>query len=304
VERIPNLVGDFVWTGWDYLGESGIGVVSYGKNPTAAINKPFPHLLAGCGIIDIAGRPDPRLHIARAAWGRLDGPEIGVRPLNRSGDKYLCTPWRTTDARSSWAWKGADGRPAEVEVYSRDESVELFLNGRSVGRKRAGRRVSYVTRFVVPYEPGTLEAVSYRDGKEAGRSQLRSAAEVTLTLEPECSRISLSSRDLAYLHVLLADTVGTTEMLDDDEVTIEVSGPGTLAGFGSSDPSPARGFSDRTQSTYFGRALAIIRPTGEPGTIKVTARSIRHGVAAVDLTARPEFDTTLVDQSGNPAGTR
>jgi len=285
VETIPALIGDFMWTGWDYLGEAGIGSWAYG-DATSSIGKAYPHLVAGCGVIDITGMPGAASLLNGAAWHLHPDPAIAVRPLNHAGEAVARTAWRSTDAIESWSWRGKTGTRAEIEVYADADEVELLLNGRSLGRRRSGRGVRYLSRFATGFEPGELTAVAYRGGVESGRSTLRSAADTALTLRAESDVIRADASALAYVWIELADPDGEVEMLDDDDVTIQVEGPAELIAFGSAQPAPTRSFSQSAQPTFYGRALAIVRATGEPGTIGVRASSARHGVARIDLTAR------------------
>jgi beta-galactosidase len=285
VESLPNLIGDFAWTGWDYLGETGIGSWAYGAE-TASISKPFPELVAGCGLIDITGRPDAALLLSRATWGLLDAPQIAVRPLDRAGEKTRRMAWRSTDAVQSWAWAGCEGRTAEVEVYSSDDEVELVLNGRSLGRKAAGRREGFVTRFRVPYAPGELIAIGYRTGVESGRSALRSAGPVAVTVRAESRDMAADGQDLAFVWIELADEHGVVEMLDDDRVTVEVSGAGRLAALASAVTVTAESFVDDEHTTWRGRALAVVRSSGEAGEVQVTVTSDRHGSTELTISAR------------------
>ncbi len=281
VESVPGVIGDFLWTGWDYLGEAGIGVWAYGDE-FGGINKPFPALLAGPGAIDITGLPGAPAMLARAVWGRLDAPAIAVRPLDRVGQKPRKTPWRTTDAIASWSWRGLAGK-AEIEVYSDDDEVELLLNGRSLGRRRAGAKVGFITRFATVYEPGELVAVGYRAGRETGRSSLVSVVGVQLIVRAE-SDVVAGPDGLAYVWVELADAAATVDTAASDTVTISVDGPGELAGFGSAAPLTTESFTGDTHTTWYGRALAIVRGTTAPGEITVTATSRRHGTATYTLT--------------------
>ncbi|MHC6231893.1 glycoside hydrolase family 2 protein [Arthrobacter sp. MMS24-T111] len=135
VEKLPNVIGDFSWTAWDYLGEAGIGTWAYGADAeTAGLSKPFPHVVAGPGAIDITGVPGAQALHNRAVWGQLQEPAITVRPLNRAGEKVRRTAWRSTDAVASWSWHGAEGRTAELEIYSPHDEVEVFINNRSLGK--------------------------------------------------------------------------------------------------------------------------------------------------------------------------
>lgn len=286
--RLPNVIGDFVWTGWDYLGETGIGTWGYGDE-SAGIGKKFPELTAGCGLIDITGRPGAALLLARATWGLLDAPQLAVRPLDHAGEKTQRTAWRHTDAVQSWAWSGSAGKRAEIEVYSDDDQVEVLLNGRSLGRKRAGKRCGFVTRFAVPYEPGEIVAVGYRQGVEVSRSSLRSASKPRVRLAAEFAD------GLGFVAIELADEAGTVEMLAEDVVTVEVSGGATLAALGSAEPATTERYVDDSHSTWRGRALAVVRANGEGGDIHVTVTTANHGSASLVLSAVAETVGALSD---------
>ncbi|MWB98410.1 glycoside hydrolase family 2 TIM barrel-domain containing protein [Agromyces seonyuensis] len=292
VEAVPGVIGDFMWTGWDYLGEAGIGTWSYGQ-AAGGINKPFPALLAGTGAIDITGLPGAPTLLARAVWGRLEAPAIAVRPMQHAGERANKTPWRSSDAVQSWSWRGHAGK-AEIEVYSADDEVELLLNGRSLGRRAAGARVGFVARFTATYEPGELVAVGYRGKRERGRSSLRSADAAALRLRSEQTGLA-GPDDLAYVWVELADGAGIVDVSAEDRITVQVDGPAELAGFGNAAPITEDGYTGRVARTHDGRALAILRGTGEAGTVTLTARSERHGVDVLQFdaasTALPEVPT-------------
>ncbi|SDS82896.1 glycoside hydrolase family 2 TIM barrel-domain containing protein [Microterricola viridarii] len=284
VKELPNVIGDFMWTGWDYLGEAGIGTWAYGSE-SGSITKPFPQLTAGCGAIDITGVPGAPMLLARAVWGELDAPAIAVRPMDRSGQKVRRMAWRPSDAVASWAWRGSEGKRAEIEVYSSDDEVELLINGRSLGRRRAGVRAGFVTRFRVPYEAGEITAVGYCGNIETSRSTLKSASDTSLALVAESSWVESDGSDVAFVNVEIRDHNGVIEMLDDDNVAIEIVGPAELVGFASAAPSSTESFTDDEHTTWRGRALAVIRGTGAPGTIVLTATSTRHGTVSLQLQA-------------------
>ena len=172
VKQYPYLVGDFMWTSWDYLGEAGIGAWSYtGGMP---FNRPYPWILAGAGVIDILGIPDGSCKYAATAWGQESKPVIAVRPVNHPGVRASKSVWRGTNAILSWSWANCEGNKAEVEVYSDQAAVELFMNGKSVGRQKVKE---CKTLFKIKYAPGTLTAVAYdASGRETGRSELQSAS--------------------------------------------------------------------------------------------------------------------------------
>jgi beta-galactosidase len=287
VERLPNLIGDFMWTGWDYLGETGIGTWAYGARLTRLM-KLFPHLTAGCGVVDITGRPGALALLARATWGALDAPAITVRPPDLVGQRVARSPWRSTDAVASWSWRGCEGKPAHLEVISDADEVEVLVNGRSLGRRPAGRAAGFVSRFETTYAPGEVVAIGYVGGTESGRSSLRSAGPVGVRLVLEPGSLAADGQDLAFVHVELADDDGNVEMLDDDLVTVTVEGPAALAGFGSEAPATEEPFVDAEHTTYRGRALAVIRAGSEPGPVTIKATSRWHGSASV-----------VIDQGGS-----
>lgn len=168
-------------------------------------------------------------------------------------------------------------------MISRDEEVELCINGSSLGRRRAGLAAGYIARFRAPYARGEITAIGYRHGVETGRSSLRSAGAVRLRMAAESDRLSANRQDLAFLRIGLFDDEGVIEMLDDDQVRITLDGPASLAGFGSGAPATEESYIDDSHRTYRGRALAVIRAGAIPGQIRVRAISERHGVAEVVL---------------------
>ena len=152
----PYLVGDFMWTAWDYLGEAGIGAWSYtGGMP---FNRPYPWVLGGAGVIDITGKPDGSCRYASTVWGLEKKPRIAVKPVNHPGVRVSKSVWRGTNAMESWAWSGCEGNKAEVEVYSDAAAVELLLGGKSLGKKKIKEcKAIFKTR----YAPEVLTAVAY-----------------------------------------------------------------------------------------------------------------------------------------------
>lgn len=134
VKKYPYLIGDFMWTAWDYLGESGLGAWSYtGGMP---FNRPYPWLLAGAGVIDILGIPDASCRYAAVTWDRRKNPVIGVRPANHPGVRVSKSVWRGTNAIESWSWDGCEGNKTIVEVYAKGAEAELLLNGKKIGKKK------------------------------------------------------------------------------------------------------------------------------------------------------------------------
>ncbi|MCK9897097.1 glycoside hydrolase family 2 TIM barrel-domain containing protein [Frankia sp. AgB32] len=270
IETMPHVIGDFTWTGWDYIGEAAIAVLPYGRRPT--LFGPWPSLLAGEPVIDITGHRQTQSYLNEILWHLRTAPYLAVQPVNHSGEKQYSNAWRSTNSIHSWSWEGHEGRTAVVEVYADAHRVELLLNGDQVGAGPAGPDKGYLATFSVPYRPGDLTAVAYdADGKELGRDTLTSAgAELRLQVRPERDELRADGADLAYLPIALTDAAGTVRPLADRVVTVEVTGAGTLLGFGSAQPVTEEGFSDRRHSTYWGRALAVVRAGHEAGDVTVT----------------------------------
>lgn len=262
VKQYPYLVGDFMWTAWDYLGETGLGAWAYTPDGKG-FNKPYPWLLADSGAMDILGDANAELFHAAAVWDKLDAPAICVQPINHDV-KPAKMVWRGSNAIPSWSWKGCEGRKATVEVYCNAARVELFLNGAKVG---AAKVKDCKAVFKVKYVPGTLEAAAYdAGGREIGRTRLTSAAEAQITLLPE--RKEAVPGEIIYIPVVLADKAGNVESNADGQLTVTVEG-GELLGFGSANPRTEERFDAGAYTTYYGRALAVVR-AGTGGSIRIT----------------------------------
>ncbi|MDT0184023.1 glycoside hydrolase family 2 TIM barrel-domain containing protein [Microbacterium sp. ARD31] len=282
VRKHPYLIGDFMWTGWDYLGEAGIGSYTYGKDRVGLI-KPFPWLTADCGAVDLIGNVTAAGLLAQAAWGRTE-PAIVSRPPQYVGLKKVPTNWRGTDAIATWSWTGYEGKPTEVLVYSAAESVELFVNGRSLGRRPAGAEHGCTAVFPVTYEPGELVAVAYEGHFEVGRTVLRSAGSgIRLRLSTDREELQGGEQDLAFVRVQLTDDDGIVVPWSGVALTATVSGVGSLAGFGSADPKPAYGFVSGFNATFHGEALAVVRAGVDAGEVTLTVASDGFGEETITL---------------------
>lgn len=293
IENLPNVIGDFTWTGWDYIGEAGLATKQYGTTKRS-IYQPYPALLAGEPVIDITGHRQTQAYLNEIAWGFADGPHIAVEPVNHSGEKVVKTGWRATNSIASWSWHGCEGREATVEVYSDAARVELQLNGRRVGVAPTGRDGLYLTKFTLPYQPGELTAIAYaEDGTVTGRSSLASAGPgLRLDVQPESTELRADGGDLAYLPIAFTDDAGTVLPLADRNVTVTVEGPAALLGFGSAEAITTEGFNTDTHTTFYGRALAVIRSGHETGdvTVTVTAEGCEPVRVALSVTNADESE--------------
>jgi hypothetical protein len=266
VKKYPYLIGDFLWTAWDYLGEAGLGAWAY-TDDGAAFNKPYPWLLAEAGAIDILGNIGAEAEYAAVVWGLRKQPYIGVQPVNHPGVKPAKMVWRGTNAVASWSWRGCDGNKAVVEVYADADYVELLLNNRRLAIKKIKDcKAVFKTR----YQPGTLTAVAYNAEKqELSRSTLVSAEEhLRIRIVPEKETVKAGER--VYVDVLLVGENGVVESNADTRLTVTVEG-GDLLAFGSANPRTEENYGDGSFTTYYGRSQAVLQ-TKQPGSIVVSVQ--------------------------------
>lgn len=251
----PRLVGDFVWAGMDYLGEVMVGSWEYADYAETFDGGPG-WVSAGSGRIDLTGKPLGEALYTRVALEADNGPYIAVCPVNHTGERHSPSAWKMTNAMPSWSWTGCEGRKASVEVYARAARVELVLNGHTVGSKTL--KNDCLARFSIPYESGTLEAVSYDAADhEIGRCKLQSAGGTTrLTLDAE--EPTVKPGHLCYIRLRYTDENGITKPLVRGNIQVQVRG-GTLVGLGSACPFNKHSYLDSETDTYYGEALAIVR---------------------------------------------
>ena len=251
----PRLVGDFVWAGMDYLGEVMVGSWEYADYAETFDGGPG-WVSAGSGRIDLTGKPLGEALYTCVALEADNGPYIAVCPVNHTGDRHSPSAWKMTNAMPSWSWTGCEGRKANVEVYARAARVELVLNGHTVGSKTL--KNDCLARFSIPYESGTLEAVSYDAADhEIGRYKLQSAGGATsLTLDAE--EPAAQTGHLCYVRLRYTDENGITKPLARGSIQVQVRG-GTLVGLGSACPFNKHSYLDSETDTYYGEALAIVR---------------------------------------------
>lgn len=284
VQRLPHVIGDFTWTGWDYLGEAGIGRVDYtdvpGYQPTGTAG-PFPHLLAGCGDLDITGHRRPASYYREIVFGLRTEPYLAVHPPRHHGRPTATTPWSWDDSVSSWTWDAAPGAPVTVDVYAPAEEVELQLDGVSLGVAPVGAEKSFRARFETEYRPGELVAVARSGGREVGRTTLRTAADTALVAMAE--RDEITTDGLGFVRILLADANGVVACDADRAVTVTVEGDAELVGLGTGRIRTEESFAGPAVTTHDGRALAIVRATG-PGRATVTVAADGLAAASVTLT--------------------
>lgn len=268
VKQYPHVIGDFCWTGWDYLGEPSTGLVKYEAPPAElGMGCPYPALLSQVGEFSVSGNRRTCSYYHEIVLGRRKAPYIAVFRPEKYGVEPIITPWSWSDTVGSWSWAGFEGKPVKVEVYSDSEEVELRLNGQAVGRKRLTTDDRLKASFELPYAPGTLEAVSYSGGQETGRQRLVSATgKERLSAVPE--KASVAVGEFIYIPLEAVGENGELAVQNREKVLLSLEGPAEFIGFLTDDPIPEENLCDRARTLYDGRALLALRATGS-GTVIV-----------------------------------
>lgn len=263
-KKNKRIIGDFVWSGIDYLGEVGVGAWEY-SNYAPRFDKGLGWVSAGSGRIDLTGKALSEMKYMQVAYELID-IAIGVVPVPYTKMKHSPSAWKASNAIESWSWNGCKGMDAKVEVYSRAHHVSLYVNQICVGTKRTNNDCRVV--FSTKYQDGEVKAIGYdKNGEKIAETSLKTAGEKTiLSIEAEEKTISLDN-DLSYVRFKYTDQSGLLKPLERGNIKVEVDG-GILLGIGSACPYYPGGYSGDTTDTYYGEALAIIKPTAI-GNMKV-----------------------------------
>ena len=268
VQDEPWVIGDFVWTAMDYLGESGIGRWYYEGEPAKEPweGPMFPNHAAYCGDIDLIGQRKPISHYRSMLWNK-DGEQLymAVREPDGYYGKIKTTMWSVWPTYESWTWPGHEGKNIDVEVYSHEPKVRLYLNDQLIGEKEVAQGMA---TFTLPYQPGTLRA-------EAGgeKVSLQTADEAkAIRLTTDRTTLKADGQDLAFITVELTDGNGTVNLTANNELTASVTGSATLIGFGNADIKDCDRYTDSTHKAWKGRALLVVRSTGKKGKATITVQ--------------------------------
>ncbi len=266
----PWVIGDFVWTAFDYIGEASIGWRGYWQESNF-----YPWNLAFCGDIDICGWRRPQSFYREVLWrgnqlAVFVKPPVPSFPLNTG--KQVWSKWEWHDVVADWNWTGYEEKPLEVSVYSSCEQVELFLNGKSLGKKKTDRSSQFTAKWNVPFNAGALKAVGYRGSKQVASSTLQTAQEpAAIKLTADRSTIAADGQDLSYITVELVDAKGTRNPKAEHLVKFEVGGAGTIVGVGNANPVSLESYQLSQRNTWQGRCLVIVKSKKEAGRIILKA---------------------------------
>lgn len=272
VTKLPYLIGDFVWTGWDYLGESGIGKNDYEHKKAKGIYGPYPWYIAYCGDIDICGNRRPQSYYREIIWNLRKEPYIAVENPRHYSKIPAKTNWSWSDTIESWTWPGAEGKPIRIEVYSGGQEVELIINGISIEKKVLRESDMSIVSFDSIYQPGKIEAVAYRDGVEIGRMEIVTAEDnIAIYMTTEREELECKTEELVYVQIGIRDRHRRLNTAKNIKIHLTLDGPGEILGYGSADPLSLENFYDRERTTFYGRALAVLKTTNEKGMLRLTA---------------------------------
>jgi len=281
----PYVMGDFVWTAFDYIGEASIGWLGYFQNQNF-----YPWNLAFCGDIDICGWKRPQSYYRDALW-KEDQVALFVTPptpsFEQNPKRESWSKWHWLDAVSSWNWEGYENKPLEVNIYSSCAQVELFLNGKSLGKKMTDRSTKFIASWQVPYQQGVLKAVGYNaKNKVINSCELTTAATaIQLQLTADKKTIKANNQDLCYVTVQLVDAKGNCNPLAENLVKFEVDGPATIVGVGNANPRSVESCQSPERKAWKGKCLVIVKAGKSAGEIKLKAVADGMDLASISINA-------------------
>ena len=278
------VIGDFVWTAMDYLGESGIGKNNYPGEPKGEFwqAEQFPWHGAYCGDLDITGWRKPVSHYRNILNNGVEKLYMAVREPKPDTGSIQETLWSVTPAGESWTWPGMEGKDMQVEVYSRYPKVRLYLNEQLVGEKSCMEEEEFKAIFSLPYAPGELRAVGVGSGESV---VLRTAGEpVAIRLSADRKTLAADGQGLSYVAVEVVDKDGVVDPNAGNRLVFRVEGPAVLAGLGNGDMADMDKYVGFSRKAWHGRALAVVRSTHGAGkiTLTVTGDGLKKGVVVIN----------------------
>lgn len=289
VKDYPYIIGDFVWTGIDYLGESGIGRCYYeGDSPGEHFeHDQWPWHASYCGDIDLTGHRKPISYYREILHSSTPSIYMAVREPYEYFGKIKETMWSTYPTWESWSWPGHEGKQIDVEVISSYPAVRLYINNEPVGDRFTTRDEQFKAVFSVPYTPGSIKAVPLNaDGIEIGTPVIITTASrpVAIRLKSDRDIIDADGQDLAFITAEIVDKDGNIVPYADNEILFTVSGSGSLAATGSADIKDCSGYHNPERKAWKGRALAIVKAADKSGKVRLTAKA--KGLHGTSLTLK------------------
>lgn len=288
VQDHSYIIGDFVWTALDYLGESGIGRWYYSGEPANfhGSYELFPWHGAYCGDIDLIGWRKPISHYRSMLYNDTEKLYLAVREPNPEPLQIKETEWSVWPTWESWSWPGYEGKTLQVEVYSRYPKVRLYLNKKLIGEQETTEAQQFKAIFSVPYTAGELSAVGIKDSKEIEtRALTTSQNAAAIKLVADRNAVAADGQDLVFVSVEITDQQGRLQPNAANALHFEIEGPGSIAGIDNAnlkDPDPYVG---NTRKAWHGKALVVIRTGKTAGKIKLKVTSPSLTGAMVTITS-------------------
>jgi beta-galactosidase len=265
-----NVIGDFIWTAYDNLGEAGAGRVIWDKSDPkeAGFMGSFPWISCYQGDMNLDGDRRPQSYFRKIMWGLDDGIHLFTTHPSRTGVPFYGSGWHWPDVKKNWTFEDDYiGKPVKVEAYCDCDEVEFFVNGRSVGKAKSEKLVASLE---IPYEPGILEAVAIRNGEPSAKDRLTtSGAPAKIVLTPDRTVISADGLDLCFIHATVLDADNNPVITSEVELSAKVEGAGVLAGFGSGNPCTPENYGTGKRLVFDGRALLCVRAGRSAGDIRI-----------------------------------
>ena len=279
------VIGDFMWTAHDNLGEAGAGRFFYDPSEMGpGLMAGYPWLSCFQGDLALDGERMSRSYYRKVIWGMDPGIHLFAANPAHTGEPLYGTGWHWHDVQPSWTYPGYEGKPIQVEAYGDCDQVEFLLNGVSQGKVTPQEMIASLT---LPYQPGELKAIAYRDGQVQGESVLTTTGSVAaIQLEADRTSIQGDGEDLCYVSVTLVDDQGRRVYGQDREVWAFLRGPGTLAGFGSNNPCTEESYGTGHRITWTGRAMIALRAATAAGELELTVSA--PGLETQRLTVKVE----------------
>jgi beta-galactosidase len=277
VEQHPYVIGDFVWTAMDYLGETGIGHATTDGKTSFAMT--FPWFNSWCGDIDLIGGKKPQSYYRDVVWNRSKLEMLVHAPIPE-GKTETVSYWGWPNELPSYTFPGAEGKTLQVHVYTRYDTVRLVQNGKIIGEQSASPETKLTATFNINYEPGALKAIGIKNGKAVDSVLLKTAGKpVAIRLVADRRNIKASPNDLAYVTAEVIDAKGN--LVPDAEVPLDfnIDGNASIIATGNANPSDMESMQQPQHKTFQGKCLVIVRPDGKSGkvTLKATGNGLRPG---------------------------
>jgi beta-galactosidase len=264
------VLGNFEWTAMDFMGEVSLGWWGYSRDKSQL----YPWTSSYCGDIDLCGFRRPRSYYRDILFKRGSKLSVFVYTPVHSFEGNGDSPWGWDDVKPSWTWPGYENKVLPVEVYSACDSVELLLNGKSLGTKVTSRATQFKAQWQVAYVTGKLRAVGFIKGKEAAKSELVTAGKpYKIKLIADRQTIKANNQDLSYITVEVLDKTGVLVPNVENLIKFSIKGEGKQAAVGNGNPKSVESFQQPYRKAYEGKCLLIIKATNKEGKIEINAAS-------------------------------